>query len=108
MTNENKEIMESQFCPGCKQAVAIVSLRYPDYVCNECVLSATDKQGREVVFYNSDIFGHGCGGQYRDNGEAYSSNVCYIKGLACEANEAYMGGIVVTPGIKKPIVFPGS
>lgn len=108
MTKENDEMIEGQFCPVCKQAVEVVSLRYPDYVCNDCILSATDKQGREVVFYNSDVFGHGCAGKYRDNGEDYLSNICYIRGIVCEANEAYMGGIVVTSGIKKPISFPGS
>ena len=108
MANENEKTVDRQFCPVCKQAVALVSLRYPDYVCNACISSATDKQGRAVVFYNSDVFGHGSAGQYRDNGEEYPSNICYIKGVECEANEAYMGGIVITPGIKKPIVFPGS
>ncbi|WP_221302111.1 hypothetical protein [Pedobacter cryoconitis] len=108
MTTRNKETMDRQFCPVCKQKVELVSLRYPDYVCITCVSSATDKQGRAVVFYNSDMFGHGCAGQYRDNGEGYPSNICYINGVECEANEAYMGGIVVTPGIRKPLSFPGT
>jgi hypothetical protein len=96
MNKENKETIGVQFCPACKRAVEISS-RYPGYVCNACVLSATDQQGRAIEFYNTDIFGHGCRGQYREGGGNYNSNICYIKGIKCEANEAYMGGIVITP-----------
>lgn len=105
MNKENKEMIEVQFCPICKQAVE-VSSRYPYYVCSECVLLATDKEGRAIQFYNTDIFGHGCSGQYKEGGENYLSNSCYIMGIECRANEAYMGGIVITPVIHVPADFP--
>jgi hypothetical protein len=33
--------------------------------------------------------------RYADTGEAYASHVCYIDGVACYADEARFGGIVI-------------
>ncbi|MBB5636262.1 hypothetical protein HDE68_002150 [Pedobacter cryoconitis] len=96
MMDEVKKEKDEQFCPACKRGV-VVSSRYPNYVCRDCVLLATDEEGKALEFFNSDIFGHGCVGSYKDSEEVYGSNICYIKGIKFEANEAYMGGIVVTP-----------
>lgn len=95
MTRETKKIIERQFCPTCKRYVK-VSSRYPNYVCNKCTLLATDKKGKAIAFYNTEHSGHGCAGRYRDSEKAYTSRTCYIKGIKCEADEAYMGGIVIT------------
>ena len=96
MADEVKRENGEQFCPACKCSV-VVSSRYPDYICRDCVLLATDEEGKALEFFNSDIFGHGCVGNYKDSEEVYGFNTCYIKGMKCEANEAYMGGIVITP-----------
>ncbi|WP_194775029.1 hypothetical protein [Pararhodonellum marinum] len=86
--------MENQKCPICHKGVAY-SERYPNYLCGDCVHKATDWEGRAVVFYNTAISGHGCAGEYRDSGEKYHGNSCYVEGIACEAREARFGGIVM-------------
>ena len=83
-----------QFCPICNSEVTPYS-RYPKYVCNECFDKATDKDGRKVTFANTHIMGYGCEGIYIDTREKYNSNICYIDGQECEADEARFGGIVI-------------
>jgi hypothetical protein len=87
---------ESQHCPICEEAVTPVS-RYPNYVCDSCIKKAVDCNGRPVLFGNTSLLGHGCQGKYRENNEEYHSNICYIEGVKCKAEEAYMGGIVIRP-----------
>lgn len=82
-----------QHCPICKSEVQ-QNLRYPNYVCNECFDKATDKEGRKVTFGNIDFWG-GCEGIYLDTQEKYNSNICYINGQECIADEARFGGIVI-------------
>lgn len=86
-----------QLCPICK-AMVKSSERYPDYICNKCVVDITDINGVAVTFSNADIFG-GCKGWYHKNGEreVYSSNICYINNIECFAEEARFGGIVIRP-----------
>ena len=87
---------QTQQCPICDEAVTPVS-RYPNYVCEDCVDKAVDSEGRPVIFGNTSLLGHGCQGEYRDTGEDYDSNLCFIEGIKCKAEEAYFGGIVVQP-----------
>lgn len=94
MTKETKKIFQRQFCPTCKRYVS-ASSRYPNYVCNKCISLATDKSGKAIEFHNTEPSGHGRSGRYKDNGKAYTFKTCYIKGIKCEADEAYMGGIVI-------------
>jgi predicted RNA-binding Zn-ribbon protein involved in translation (DUF1610 family) len=83
-----------QFCPICKAEVTPYP-RYPQYVCNDCGDKATDKDGRKVIFGNTDMMGYGCEGIYVDTQEEYPSNTCYIDGHECIAAEARFGGIVI-------------
>ena len=41
------------------------------------------------------IFRHGCQGEYKDTGERYAEDTCYVKGIPCKAEEHHFGGIVV-------------
>jgi hypothetical protein len=83
-----------QFCPICNSEVTYFR-RYPKYVCKDCYCKTTDKDGRKVAFGNENIFGMGCVGHYLDTGEKYNSNICYIDGQECVAEEARFGGIVI-------------
>jgi hypothetical protein len=58
---------------------------------------ATDKSGKGVAFYNITGDGHGCQGRYQESGKLYRGNVCFVRGVKCYAEEAYMGGIVIRP-----------
>lgn len=85
-----------QHCPICKQVVNFSS-RYPDYICADCLILACDDKEKAVLFYNSSTSGHGCKGIYRLANLEYKSNLCFIKGIRCKAEEAYFGGIVIRP-----------
>jgi len=61
----------------------------------------TDKKGKAVTFFNTSFSGHGCAGSYTDTGKEYTSRFCYIKGVKCIAQEAYLGGIVILPYLAK-------
>ena len=84
---------EQQHCPICLAIVA-PNPRYPRYACASCAAQATDKDGRAVAFGNVALSG-GIAGYYRDDGQAYPSQACYIDGVACIADEARFGGIVI-------------
>lgn len=88
--------IDRQVCPICKRYVKLSS-RYPNYACRQCVQLATDKKGKPVHFFNTEFSGHGCAGAYTKTGKPYNSNRCYIKGVECKAEEAYLGGIVIKP-----------
>jgi hypothetical protein len=68
--------------------------RHPSYVCQHCAAKATDSDGRQIEFFNTDFSG-GYGARYVDNGEPYNSHICYIKDELCRADEARFGGIVI-------------
>lgn len=95
-TNHSKEHQKQSHCPGCNKYKKF-NERYPDYVCDKCVKLATDKSGKQISFYNITTSGHGCQGKYVEDGKLYKGNVCYIKGLKCFVEEAYLGGIVIRP-----------
>ncbi len=83
----------TQFCKICNVEVVYQS-RYPAYVCSSCAGKITDIDGRSVVFSNFDS-GGGLIGHYRGNQQPYESNVCFIDGRKCIANEARFGGVVI-------------
>ena len=84
-----------QFCPICNKQVKVIE-RYPKYLCIECATKTTDKNGRTIVFKNTSAFGHGCKAVYSDNpSEIHDGNSCYVNGIACFAQEARFGGIVI-------------
>ncbi|MFC0261212.1 hypothetical protein [Fontibacter flavus] len=85
---------KQQYCPICQQEVDYSS-RYPKYLCNTCMDLCTDAEGRPVAFYNTTILGQGCQGEYKDMGERYGGDNCYVKGIPCKAEEHHFGGIVV-------------
>jgi len=95
-TNHQKEHNKQQHCPTCNRYVKY-NERYTNYVCLKCVNQATDRSGKQIVFYNITIDGHGCQGKYVENGKLYRGATCFIKGVKCLVDEAYLGGIIVRP-----------
>ena len=90
----NSQISNDYLCPICGKP-GEASARYPRYICVECGHRATDKHGRELYFRNESLSG-GFLAFYRGTGEPYISHKCFVDGRACWADEAYMGGIVVS------------
>jgi hypothetical protein len=80
-------------CPICRERLVFYS-RYPNYICSRCAKKATDKEGRPLRFYNEGIHG-GFIASYADTGERIDTHTCYIDGIECYADEAYLGGIVI-------------
>ena len=95
-TNHAKEHKKQQHCIACNRYVGY-NERYPEYVCKNCVELAVDKSGSLIAFFNITNSGHGCQGQFKSDGKLYRGSVCYVKGIKCFAEEAYLGGIVVRP-----------
>lgn len=85
--------MKRQECPVFGARVE-PSYRYPEHLCKAWIRRAVSAQGRPLAFSNVDFSG-GHAATYRDTGERYPSRDCYVDGIACEANEARFGGIVV-------------
>lgn len=85
--------IEDYCCPVCNKGQNR-SLRYPNYVCHQCVANAVDEHGRRIRFANQS-FWDGFAAYYADTGEIRGSNICYISGIKCFAGEARFGGIVV-------------
>jgi len=106
-TTHAKEHKQQQHCPTCNRYKKF-SERYPDQVCDKCTKLATDKAGKPIAFYNITNDGHGCQGKYIDGGTLYRGNVCYIRGIKCNADEAYIGGIIIRPigRVAKPKAEP--
>jgi hypothetical protein len=84
---------ETHSCPICSTEVNHWE-RYPNQVCERCKDKASDAYGRRLEFSNEDSTG-GFITVYRGTDEKYSSNLCYIDGKRCYANEHRFGGIVV-------------
>lgn len=92
--NSKKEYSKQQHCPACNRYVQH-STRYLNYACAKCVLKTVDAKGRAVSFFNTTEDGHGCQGILTETKEIIKSNACFIKGVKFEAEEAYLGGIVI-------------
>ena len=89
--------MEKHFCPICGIEVPTNS-RYSRYVCQNCCAKACDDKDRQLEFYNTHLSG-GFIAYYAgtEQSEIYHSNICYVEGVRCWADEARMGGIVIEP-----------
>lgn len=81
-------------CPICGKAEE-ASPRYTRYICVECGSRAVDEQGRALRFTNESLSG-GYLAFYRDTDEPYGRHICWVDGRKCWADEAHMGGIVVS------------
>lgn len=90
--------MVEQRCPIC-DALVHPSARYPVYLCPACASEAVDSTGRALEFSNVSVSG-GFLARYADTGEAYGSHECFVRGVRCFADEAYLGSIVVRPGTR--------
>ena len=55
---------------------------------------ACSADGRPLTFSNAGFDG-GYVARYNDTGEPYDGHDCWIDGVACRANEARFGGIVI-------------
>jgi hypothetical protein len=85
-----------QFCGICRAEVKYFP-RYPKYLCQTCEARIADAAGRPLVYTNTAALGYGCQGYYTDiePHQPYGKSVCYVDGIACEAQEARFGGIVI-------------
>lgn len=86
--------MDDYKCPICGR-IGESSPRYPRYICVECGHRAVDENGRRLKFSNVALSG-GFEARYADTGEVRDSHICYVDGIRCYADEAHMGGIVVS------------
>lgn len=72
--------------------------RYPKYICGDCYGKAADKSGRALSLYNGD-HGYGFKAHFTDDNtvaeEVTKSQVVYVDGNRCWADEARFGGVVV-------------
>lgn len=83
----------SHACPICAASLEPHS-RYPRYVCQACAIRARSADGRPLTFANEGFDG-GYVASYTDTGDSYDSHDCWIDGVACRADEARFGGIVI-------------
>lgn len=91
-----------QHCPICNASVQ-PSPRYPHYLCGECSKLLTDVAGRPITLRTISQSAAGAYGEYEDGSrtelEATTpySVIVHCDGVRCQAQEAYMGGIVIQP-----------
>lgn len=85
--------MTRQECPICGTQVE-PSPRYPRYVCARCAARACSRDGRPLQLGNAGLSG-GFVARFADTGEEHPGHACYIDGVACRADEARFGGIVI-------------
>lgn len=83
----------SQACPICHCTLS-AHPQYPHYVCIPCAERACDGKGRQLKLSNAGPTG-GYAAAYADNSEVYNSNEVYVDGVACWAEAARFGGIVI-------------
>ena len=82
-----------QFCPICSRRIP-ANPRYPRHVCSACAKRACDEEHRTLIFHNESLSG-GLVVEYRDTGEERKSQVCFIDGVKCRAEEGHLGGVVI-------------
>lgn len=96
MSNESEMKDACEIC----QAPMPHSPRYASRLCEACAGSATDESGRGLDFYNEDA-GGGLLALFKDSGERAPGGSgtgmdCWVHGVACVAQEARFGGVVVS------------
>ena len=50
---------------------------------------------KEASNVSTVISGQGCQGEYKDTGERYDGDTCFVNGIPFKAEEHHFGGIVV-------------
>ena len=68
--------------------------RYPRALCPACVLEAADETGCPLRFSNAGLEG-GFRAERQDGSVPKEPHRCWVRGIACHADEARFGGIVV-------------
>ena len=86
--------MSIYHCSICGKA-GEASPRYPRCICVECGQRAVDENGRQLKFSNVAV-SSGFEARYKDTDEIRESHLCWVDGIRCFADEAHMGGIVVS------------
>lgn len=82
-------------CPICGATDLPEMPRYPGYVCQSCAARARSADGRPLLYANEGM-GGGLVASYAETGEPYpGGGRCWIDGIACVADEARLGGIVI-------------
>jgi hypothetical protein len=84
--------MNKGTCPICEKIIMIYP-RYPMAVCEECASDTYTVNMEPISFYNE---GPGGGFFSMMNGIRGDSHDCFIHGIKCYADEARMGGIVIS------------
>jgi len=87
------KLEHKQLCPICKTEVRL-NWRYPKRLCSHCSSKAIDEKGQQLLFYNTSITG-GFEARVIKTGEVRTNHLCFISGIACFADEARFGGIVI-------------
>lgn len=86
-------------CPGCGAPQKRFD-RYPWYFCGACLATATDGNGRKLVFGNTSVFG-GFFWAYADDPDNLDDKatfvICLIRERRVTVHEARFGGIVAEP-----------
>ncbi len=82
-----------QRCPICGSTVP-ANPRYPRCLCADCASRATAPDGRPLRFHNIAASG-GFQAFYADTDAPYPGHDCRVDGIACRADEARFGGIVI-------------
>lgn len=103
--SDNVSEESGQQCPICHAPVQL-SPRYPHYLCRACGKRITDAAGRQITLRTISQSVAGAYGEYEDGSrtelEAATpySVIVYCDGVRCQAQEAYMGGIVIEPAAR--------
>ena len=89
----------SHFCPKCGTAQKHFP-RYPWYFCKDCVKTASDRNGRKLLFGNVSMSG-GLSWRYADDPSQRDDSslgvICNINQRPVYIHEARFGGIVAEP-----------
>ena len=84
----------NQECPIC-HCILREHPRYKRYLCPECASEAESEDGRPLCFANFTESG-GYKAWYADTEEPYESNLCFVRGVRCWAEDAKFGGIAIS------------
>jgi len=82
--NDEKDYSDGKLvfnCSICHEQLNPFIEHFEGHVCNDCMINATDKDGRPVSF---DMNNEGrLTAKYFDNQEGYDSHFCYVHGIKC-------------------------
>ncbi|WDQ17181.1 ADP-ribosylglycohydrolase [Rhodopirellula sp. P2] len=95
----SKDELPDHHCPVCGKQQRVF-LRYPWYICNECLSLAEDGDGRRLKFGNTSASGGFCY-NYPEEPELAAqicySVICLIHRRPVLVTEARFGGVVAQP-----------